>query len=145
MDHVAGSLHILLAEKRGEDLVSIICLKLYQFEITTWWCLSVLEFILEFALEFVMLKNVKKNHGLSKFTSRPPLGGRPAVNSGRPWNLIHSSPCRVFIHEVFFGPLGLHLSVWSELERSPTMRALRLQRSWAFSFVCEVALKYEAT
>ena len=41
MDHVAGPLHILLAVKRGEDLVLIICLKLYQFERTTWWCLSI--------------------------------------------------------------------------------------------------------
>ena len=39
--------------------------------------------------------------------------------------------------------LGLHLRVWSELGGSPPfwpMRALRLQWSWAFSLVCEVAL-----
>ena len=29
------------------------------------------------------LKNLK-NHGLPKFASGPPLGGRPDVNSGRP-------------------------------------------------------------
>ena len=46
MDHVAGPLHILLAEKEGRIWFNIICLKLYQFERTTWWCLSVLESIL---------------------------------------------------------------------------------------------------
>ena len=46
-------------------------------------------------------------------------------------------------YEVLFGPLGLHLRVWSELGRSlpfRPMRALRLQCSRAFSLVCEVAL-----
>jgi len=44
--------------------------------------------------------------------------------------------CKLFIHEVFFEPLGLHLRVWSELGRSPPfqpMRALRLQWSHAFN------------
>ena len=53
------------------------------------------------------------------------------------------TPCRLFIHEIFFGLLGLHLRVWSELGRSPPfqpMRALRMQGSRAFSLVCEVAL-----
>ena len=49
------------------------------------------------------------------------LEGRPDENSGRPWNLIHNlscrPPCRLFIHEVFFRPLGRHLRVWSELNR----------------------------
>ena len=93
-------------------------------------------------------KKIKiKIHGLLEFASGPPLGGRPDVNSGRPWNLIHSppcrTPCRLFIHELFFGPLGLHLLVWSELGRSPPfrpMRVLRLQWSWAAALVCEVAL-----
>ena len=31
---------------------------------------------------------------------------------------IFYSTCRLFIHELFFGPLGLHLLVWSELGRS---------------------------
>ena len=51
--------------KRGEGLVNIICLKLYQFERTTWWCLWVVEFvmesILEYALEYIMLNNIKKS------------------------------------------------------------------------------------
>ena len=92
-------------------------------------------------------KIIKKSHGFLEFTSDPPLGDEPDENSKRPWNLIHSppcrTPCRLFIHEVSFGPLGLHLCVWSELERSPPfqpMRALRLQWSRAFSLVCEVAL-----
>ena len=110
--------------------------------------LFVLESIMESILKFILLKKLK-NHGLPKFALGPPLGGRPDKNSRGPWNLIHSppcrTPCRIFIHEVFFGPLGLHLHVWSELERSPPfrpMRALRLQWLWAFSLVCEVALRW---
>ena len=92
-------------------------------------------------------KNKNKNNGISKFALGSLCGGRPNVNFGRPWNLIHSpsfrTPCRLFIHEVF-GSLGLHLRVRSELGQSPPfrpMRALRLQWSWAFSLVCEVALR----
>ena len=88
-----------------------------------------------------------KNHGLPEFSSDPPLGGGPDANSGRPCTLIHSppcrTPCRLFIHELSFGPLGLHLLVWSELGRSPPfqpMRALTLPWSRAFNLVCEVAL-----
>ena len=62
----------------------MICLKLYHFERTTWWCLSVLECIMKSALKYVMLKKITKNHGLPKFASGPPLGGRPDVNSRRP-------------------------------------------------------------
>ena len=90
-------------------------------------------------------KNIKKSHSLLEFAAGPP--GLDA-NSGRPWNLIHSlscrTSCRLFIHEVFFGPLGLHLGVWSELGRSLPfwpMRTLRLQWSQAFSLVCEMALR----
>ena len=93
-------------------------------------------------------KNVKKiSHGLSEFASSPPHEGGPNVQSERPCNLIHNppgkTPCRLFIYEVFFGPLGLHLHVWNEFGRSPPfwpMRALRLQWSQAFNLVCEVAL-----
>ena len=45
---------------------------------------------------------------------------------------IHSpprnTPCRLFIHEVFFGPLGLHLRVWNEPGRSPPFRPMRALR-----------------
>ena len=45
------------------------------------------------------------------------------ANFGKPWNLIHNSPCRtsckLFIHEIFFGPLGLHLLKWSIIKQSP--------------------------
>ena len=94
-------------------------------------------------------KNILKNHGRPEFALGLPLGGGPDENSRRPWNLIHSppcrTPCRLFIHEIFFGPLGLHLRVWSELRRSPPfqpMTSLKLQWSRAFSLVCEVALSY---
>ena len=94
-----------------------------------------------------ILKIVLGNHGIPEFVSGPPLGGGPNKNSRGLWNLIQSpsyrTPCRLFIHEVFFGPLGLHLRVWSELGRPPLfqpMRALRLQWSHACKLVCEVAL-----
>ena len=51
MNHVAGPLHILLAEKEGRIWFSIICVKIYQFKRITWWCLSVLEFALEFVMK----------------------------------------------------------------------------------------------
>ena len=145
MDHVVGPLHILLAEKEERIWFNIICLKIYQCERTTWWCLYVMESFLDcimesapkYVLKVIMLKKYQKNNGHLKFASSPPLGCRPDENFGRPWNLIHSppcrTPCRFFIHEVFFGPLGLHLRVWSQLGRSlpfQPMRALRLQWSW---------------
>ena len=150
--------HCIFCWRKKEGMIwfHIICLKLYQLESTTWWYLSIPESILKSALKFVLLEKqnfkikiyiIIKNHGLPKFASGPPLGGRPDLNFDRPWNIIHSppcrTPCRLFIHEVFFGPLGLHLRVWSELGRSPPfwpMRATRSQWSWAFNLVCEVAL-----
>ena len=119
--HVVGSLHILLAgKKRGRIWFHIICLKLYQFERTTWWCLFNLERVMEHALKYVLLNKILKKSRLPKFAANPPLGGGHDEDFGRPWQLIHSppcrNPCRVFIHEVFFGPIGLHLWVWSELD-----------------------------
>ena len=81
------------------------------------------------------------------FVSGLPHGGWPDANSDRPSNIIHSLPCinscRLFIHNEFFEPLGLHLLAWSELGRSrsfqPT-RHLRMQWSWALDLMCEVAL-----
>ena len=113
--------------------------------------LYVLESVMDSTMEYIMKLSCwtiySKSHGLPKFALGPPLGGRFDETYGRPWNLIHSPPCktscRLFIHEVFFRPLGLHVRVWSELGRSPPfrpIRALRLQWSWAFSLVCEVAL-----
>ena len=85
-------MHILLAKKEERIWFNIICLKIYPFERITWWCLYVLEsimgYVLEFALKFVlkpvMLKNIKKKCGLLKFASGPPLGGWLDENSGRP-------------------------------------------------------------
>ena len=86
-------------------------------------------------------------HVLREFASGLPLGGGPDAKSSGPCTLIHNLPCRtpcgLFIHKLSFGPLGLHLLVWSELGRSlpfRPMRVLTLQWSWAFSIVCEVAL-----
>ena len=65
MDHVAGPLHILLAEKEGRISFDIICFKLYQFERITWWCLFVLESILEYVLESA-LQSILKSTMLEK-------------------------------------------------------------------------------
>ena len=81
MDHNAGPWHILVAEEEGRIWFNIICLKLYQFEIITWWSLYILEFALQFVLKYVMLEKLLKK-------SRS-----PKICRG-PWNLIHSPPCR---------------------------------------------------
>ena len=47
-------------EKEGRIWFNIICLKLYQFERTTRWCLSVMES----ALKFVMLKKIMVSRNL---------------------------------------------------------------------------------
>jgi hypothetical protein len=40
----------------GEDLIgNIMCFKLYQIKIITSWCLSVLEYALQFVLKYVLL------------------------------------------------------------------------------------------
>ena len=152
MDHVAGSLHILLVGKEGRIWFDVVCLKLYQFEKITWWCLSILEYVMEYALQSIPEiyhagKFIKKVMVSRDFFVKPTSKRWAWHQFGRPWNLIHSPPCttscRLFVHGVFFGPLGLHLRVWIELGRSPLfrpMKALRLQWSWAFNLVCEVAL-----
>ena len=61
IDHNAGPLHILLVEKEGTIWFKRICLKLYQFKKITWWCLYVLEYVMEFALQSIMLKRNHKN------------------------------------------------------------------------------------
>ena len=63
-------------------------------------------------------KNILKNHGFQEFASGPRAHlsevGLTKI-PGDHENLIHSPPCRIpcrlFIHEVFFGPLGLQLRV----------------------------------
>ena len=149
-----GTIAYFVGGKRGEDLVSYNMSQ--TLPIQENYLVVFINIILHGLYSKIRLeirpgicptdrKKNLKNHGLPEFASGPPLGGRPDVNSGRPWNLIHSppcrTPCRLFIHEVFFGPLGLHLRVWSELGQSPPfrpMRALTLQWSWAFSLVCEL-------
>jgi hypothetical protein len=71
--------------------------------------------------EYVLLEKILK-------MSWSPRGGLDA-NYGRLCTLDHNMPCRtlcrLFIHELFLGPLGLHLLVWSELEWSPPFRPMR--------------------
>ena len=132
--------------KEGRIWFNVICLKLYQFKRITWWCLFVLEFVLEFAPQYVMLGKIfEKIMVPENFRHAHLQEVGSGANFERPWNLIHSSPCRTpcrrFIHEVFFGPLGLRLG------RSPLfqpMRDVRLQWSRAFSLVWEVALSLRA-
>jgi hypothetical protein len=66
-----------------------------------------MESVLESALESTILQKKFKNHGLLEFPTDPPLGGGLDANSGRPYTLIHSlpcrTPCRLFIHGIFLG------------------------------------------
>jgi hypothetical protein len=153
MDHDAGPLHILLVEKEGRIWLNAIYLKLYRFERITWWCLSVLESIMDFVMKSrpticpARKKISRKSHGSPMFAVGQPLGCGLNEIFKRPWNLIHNppcrTPCRLFIHEFFLDLLDLHLRVWSGLGRSPPFRptrALRWQRPWAFSRVCGVGL-----
>ena len=59
-----GTIAYFVGRKRGRLWFNRICLKLYKFERTTWWCLSIVECILESSLEYVvnfaLLKKVKK-------------------------------------------------------------------------------------
>ena len=110
-----GTVAYFLANKEGRIWFNIICLKFYHYERSMWWCLSVLGYVLESILESfwnltwksVMLENLLK----------------------KLWTLIHSppcrTPCRLFIHELSFGPLGLHFLVWSELGWSLPFRPMR--------------------
>jgi len=117
--------HCIIFWRKREGMIwfNIICFKFCRFERITWWCLSALEFgvrsALQSILKIVLLEKYKNNHGLPEFALDPPLGGGPDENFKRSWNLIYSppckTPCRLFIHEVFFGSLDLHLRVWSEL------------------------------
>jgi hypothetical protein len=109
-----GTIAYFVGGEKGRIWFDIICLKLYQFERITWWCLynleSILKYVMKFALQFspwnsFYWKIYQKVHD-------PPRGGLDE-NSGRAWNLTDSPPCRtpckLFIHEVFFRPLDLHL------------------------------------
>jgi len=63
-------LHTLLAEKEEGIWFNIICLKLYQFKRTTWWCLYVPKYVLNFTLQSVILEKLLKkswSHGICKF------------------------------------------------------------------------------
>ena len=130
--------------KEGRIWFYIICFKLYQLKKITWWCLSVLESALQDVLKSILLKrNILKKVMVSQNLHHAHL---LETNSDRPCTLIHNLPCRtpctLFIHKIFFGPLGLHLLGWSELGRSlpfRPMRALTLPWSGAFNLVCEVA------
>ena len=66
---------------------------------TTWWCLSVLGSILKFVMNFVV-KYIMLEKKYLKFSWSP-------EHSGISRNLLHGppcrTPCRLFIHEVFFG------------------------------------------
>ena len=91
-------------------------------------------------------------HGLPVFASGLPLQSRPNANFGKPWNLIHSLPCRTpcifLIHEISFGPLSLHLLVswtWMVSVLFLPMRAFKLQWSRAFNLVCKVALSFKTS
>ena len=72
----------------GSIWFTITCLKLYQFDRITWWCLVVLEFalhsVVKYALQYVNKQKYQKNYGLHECSSGPPLGGGLDENSGVP-------------------------------------------------------------
>ena len=75
------------------------------------------------------------------------LGGGPNVSYDIAWNIVydpsHKNLCRLFIHDCFFGHLGLHLPMYIGLICSRTfrpMRDLRMQWSRAFNRMCEMVI-----
>ena len=112
-----GTIAYFVGGKKGRMWFDIICLKLYQFERTTWWYLSVLES----NLKYVLLKNENKQQQQQwspEICVRPTSWKYTWRRFRQTWNLIHSPPCRtpciLFIHEISL--------------------------LWAFTFVCEVNL-----
>ena len=49
-----GTIAYFVGIKEGRIWFNTICLKLYQFNRNTWWRLSVMEFILKYALQYVL-------------------------------------------------------------------------------------------
>ena len=111
MDHVVGPLHILLVEKEGRMWFNIICLKLYQFERTTWWCLYVLEYALQSILLDKYIKKIMVSWNFCQ-THLLEVGLMKIPGDHETLSIVCHVELHVdFIHEVFFGPLGLHLRV----------------------------------
>ena len=128
MDHVAGPLHILLAGKEGRIWFNMICLKLYQFERTTWWCLFVLEFILESILKFILEIALIS---VLKFV----LLGKMFKKSWSPKICIRSTSWR-WAHKISMRALNL-IHVRLHVDFSCTKSSFGLQ---AITFLCEVSL-----
>jgi hypothetical protein len=136
-------------ERRGEERIwfNIICLKLYQFKIIICWCLSFFGIFPTICHEtYLAGNNIEKKSWCTGICVRPTSSRWAWCKFHRPCTLIHNlpcrPPCRFFIHEIFLGPLGLHLLVWNELGWSPPfrpMRALPLPRSGTFSLEYVVA------
>ena len=64
------------------------------------------------------------------------------------WNIIHGlsyrNPFRLYIHDSFYDPLGLHLLMWKWTWTASPFRPMRdhkMQWPRAFNLVCEVALE----
>ena len=80
----------------------------------------------------ILIQRSYHRHGLLDFALDLPLEGELDANANRLRNTIfslpHENPCRLFVHDDFFWPLGLHLLVWSELRQSPPFTTN--ERSW---------------
>ena len=70
-----GTIAYFVGGKEKRIWFSIICLKLYQFRRITWWCLSVLEYVLESSLKFVlksiMLEKILKKSWSPRICVKP--------------------------------------------------------------------------
>ena len=86
---MSGNHCVFCSWKKGMIRFNMMCLKLYQFQRITRWCLYVLKYVVESALQsvlkFIMLeKNIIKNYGLLEFLLGPPPRGGLDTNSRLP-------------------------------------------------------------
>jgi hypothetical protein len=129
-----GTIAYFVGKKDGRIWFNIKILKLYQFKRIIWWCLlvleSILEYVLEFAMHFVMKvvileKILKKSWSPGIFVSLE-VGLTQIPVDHAPLSIVRHVGLHVDFSStnLFFGPLGLHLLAWSELERSPPFRPM---------------------
>jgi hypothetical protein len=121
-----GTIANFVGGKRGVDLVWYNLsqpLSIWEHYLVVFVCLGIYSKIclVIYPEIFHAGKDIRKSHGVPKFALGPRHGGGLDENSKRPWNLIHSlscrTSCRLFIHEVFFGPLSLNLCVRVNLDQ----------------------------
>ena len=66
-----GPVAYFVGRKEGRIGLNIICLKLYQFDRITWWCLYVLKYVLKSILKYAMLEKLLKKSWSPEIFVRP--------------------------------------------------------------------------